>query len=215
MNYSPELTRRTTIRVRFAAFWIALLIGCSNEKPPALTTAAEPAAGEMQAGLDARYRGNDPFTAIEKFRIVLEKNPDHYGATYQLASALDAAGRPAEARPFWLRALELAGQFRDEETARTARERLARSDEPTDEALMNLGLRELHALGDARAAAGRFRQVLQRQPDHYGATYQLAVALDAIGDRAGARAHWERVVVMAQQSNDAASLEVARKRLEN
>jgi len=48
----------------------------------------------MQAGLDALYKQGDPSEAATRFRQVLARNPDHYGATLQLAKALDEqAGR--------------------------------------------------------------------------------------------------------------------------
>jgi cytochrome c-type biogenesis protein CcmH/NrfG len=56
---------------------------------------------------------------------VLEKHPDHYGATYQLATALDRAGKPAEARPLWEKMLKMADEAKDSKTAATVRARLA------------------------------------------------------------------------------------------
>lgn len=53
-------------------------------------------------------------------------NPNHYGATFQLARALDQAGKPAEARPLWEKALEMAEGFKDAKTAEMAKDRLAR-----------------------------------------------------------------------------------------
>src|SRR5262245_51773465 len=62
----------------------------------------EPAGQDalMKAGLDALGR-NDAEAAARHFRGVLQLNPNHYGATYQLATALDRAGQPAAARPYW------------------------------------------------------------------------------------------------------------------
>src|SRR2546425_455950 len=63
----------------------------------------------MTAGLDALYaKGDpkgDPEAAAPIFRKVLEQNPSHYGATFQLAMALDRAGKGAEARPLWEKVL--------------------------------------------------------------------------------------------------------------
>jgi Tfp pilus assembly protein PilF len=67
--------------------------GCSSK------TATDDQVAAMQAGLDALYTRHDPPAAETEFRKVLAANPTHYGATYQLAAALDAAGRPDEARP--------------------------------------------------------------------------------------------------------------------
>ena len=45
--------------------------------------------------------------------------------TFQLASALDQAKKPAEARPYWEKALKLAEAAKDAKTAEAARARLA------------------------------------------------------------------------------------------
>jgi Flp pilus assembly protein TadD len=87
-------------------------------------TAAEEASA-MQAGLDAMYTNQNPASAVEQFRKVLALNPVHYGATYQLAVALDRSGRPEEAGPLWDTVLQLAVAYEDKPTEKTARERLA------------------------------------------------------------------------------------------
>ena len=79
----------------------------------------------MKAGLDALYTRNDPAAAALEFRKVLAQNPTHYGATYQLATALDRAGRRAEARPLWEKVVTLAEGYQDQATLATARARLA------------------------------------------------------------------------------------------
>jgi Flp pilus assembly protein TadD len=78
----------------------------------------------MQAGLDALYKDNKPHQAITQFRKVLALLPTHYGATYQLAVALDAAGTPDEARQLWAKMREMAEAINDQHTANTARARL-------------------------------------------------------------------------------------------
>jgi hypothetical protein len=80
----------------------------------------------MQAGLDALYRSNNPAQAAELFRAVLERNPTHYGAHFQLARALDSEGKPDQARPLWEKVLAMAVSYRDESTIQIARARLAR-----------------------------------------------------------------------------------------
>jgi len=81
----------------------------------------------MLAGLDALYQRNDPADAVVRFRQVLERNAAHYGATLQLAKALDRAEKPDEAVVEWKKILGMAEAVHDVETARTARARLARS----------------------------------------------------------------------------------------
>jgi tetratricopeptide repeat protein len=56
--------------------------------------AATAVQAAMRAGLDALYQRNDPAAAVARFREVLARNPTHYGATLQLAKALDRSGCP-------------------------------------------------------------------------------------------------------------------------
>ena len=79
----------------------------------------------MQSGLDELYKQANPNEAAVRFRQVLALNPDHYGATLQLAKALDRAARPEEALPLWRKMLEMAEAAGDAETLRTVRMRLS------------------------------------------------------------------------------------------
>ena len=79
----------------------------------------------MQSGLDALYTRGDAGAAVARFREVLARNPEHYGATLQLAKALDRAGKPEEALPVWRKMLGMAEAVGDAETLRTVRARLA------------------------------------------------------------------------------------------
>jgi hypothetical protein len=85
---------------------------------------SEVQAALMKEGLDALYARNDAGSAEERFRAVLRLNPTHYGATYQLATALDRLNRRDEATPLWQAVLRMAESYADEETAGTARSRL-------------------------------------------------------------------------------------------
>jgi tetratricopeptide (TPR) repeat protein len=79
----------------------------------------------MQAGLDALYQRHDPEEAAGRFRAVLARNSTHYGATLQLAKALDQSGKKNEALVLWKKVLEMAEAAHDVDTARTARARVA------------------------------------------------------------------------------------------
>jgi len=81
----------------------------------------------MESGLEALYKQRDYDGAAVQFRKVLERNPNHYGATFQLAMALDRAGKKAEAHPLWLRVLQMAETYNDKNTADMAREMLRRN----------------------------------------------------------------------------------------
>jgi Flp pilus assembly protein TadD len=82
----------------------------------------------------------------------------------------------------------------------------------SQEALMAEGLGFL-SRGDAAAAAAAFRGVLAINPSHYGAHYQLAVALDRAGRRREARPFWEKVLRMAEGYNDPTTIQAAQSRL--
>lgn len=81
----------------------------------------------MALGLVALHAKHDAAGAAALFRQVLARNPEHYGATFQLATALDQASRPAEARPLWAKVLKMAEAIKDESLAAAARARLAKS----------------------------------------------------------------------------------------
>ena len=55
--------------------------------------------------------------------------------------------------------------------------------------------------------------MLALNPNHYGANFQLAKALDAAGQTDAARAQWEKVLTMAEAAKDQASIDTARARL--
>jgi len=182
--------------------------GCSP-KP-----AADDDATAMQAGLDALYARHDPGVAVAAFRKVLEHSPNHYGATFQLAAALEAAGRPDEARPLWEKMLAMAESHDDQPTAATARAHLAGDGGGSEAATMQAGLDALYARHDSTEAIAQFRKVLTRNPTHYGATFQLASALDAADKRAEARPLWEKTLQMAEATQDRAIADTARARLQ-
>jgi hypothetical protein len=78
----------------------------------------------MQSGLDLLYTQNDPGNAANEFRKVLLINPNHYGATFQLATALDKLKQRSDADSLWSKVLEMAIQYSDTSTIAAAKERL-------------------------------------------------------------------------------------------
>ncbi|TKD06486.1 tetratricopeptide repeat protein [Polyangium fumosum] len=192
--------------------------------PPSPRAAAPRSPGAqpdpMNLGLAALYTQNDPVLAAARFREVLAQNPDHYGATYQLATALEQAGEPRGARPLWAKMAAMADGIGDTKTAEHARARTAAIDaqlntlsldDPT--ASMQLGLDALYNRKNPEAAAAHFRAVLAHHPDHYGATFQLATALDQAGRPAEARPLWTKMLGMAEGIGDTKTAEAARARL--
>jgi hypothetical protein len=78
----------------------------------------------MKAGLQAFYERKDPRTAVGLFTEALSNRPDHYGATFQLAKALDQSGDSAAANPVWRRMLDMARAAGDSSSAAIAASRL-------------------------------------------------------------------------------------------
>ncbi len=184
---------------------VVLIGACSkaDESPDAL----------MKTGLEALNVKRDPQAAVVAFRKVLEKNPSHYGANFQLALALDRAGKPAEAIPQWEKALQMADSINDKTAGDIARKRLGKPPPTPEQAVMADGLNALYSRRDPDAAAAIFRQVLEMNPTHYGATFQLAKALDQAGKPSEARPLWEKVLKMAEGYKDQPTMDTARARL--
>lgn len=124
--------------------------------------------------------------ALGEYREATRLDPDH-------AKAWAAQGRLLEARGEWA-------------AAAAAFDRAVAID-PTDaDAAMRAGLLFHHRLGDGVAAVERYRHVLALNPAHYGASYQVAVALLAAGRPEDARDAWARFVPMAEAIGDAKSV---------
>ena len=70
----------------------------------------------MQEGVDSLYTKQNSQAAALSFRRVLELNPEHYGANYQYAAALQQAGRRDEAREQWIKVLAMARAINDHQT---------------------------------------------------------------------------------------------------
>ena len=184
---------------------LGLVLGCSQ--PPA----PESVDALMKSGLEALYTRHDPQAAATAFRKVIAQDPTHYGATYQLAKALDEMHQNTQAEPVWRKVLVMANGYQDTATADAARTRLGQA--PAVDPQMQPGLDALYTRNDPAAAAAAFRKVLEQNPTHYGATYQLAKSLDAAGQRNEARALWQRMLQMAEASHDQPTIDTARARL--
>ena len=203
-----------SLRLLTGAVAIAALVACTGKSGSGTDSArTDPDALAMSRGLDLLYRTSDPIGAEAVFREVLQRNSTHYGARYQLAVALDRGGKPAEARPVWDAVLKNAEAIGDTSAIRAARARLLAPDTASQGAMMALGIDLARRQNNPAAAAEQFRKVLQRNPTHYGATYQLAMALDKSGQAAQARLLWEKVLGMATTYKDEPTAQAARQRL--
>src|SRR5436190_359604 len=67
----------------------------------------------------------------------------------------------------------------------------------TESDLMQRGMQQMYQSQDPVAAEATFRAVLALNPTHYGAHYQLAVALDRGGKPTEARPEWNEVLRQA------------------
>jgi protein O-mannosyl-transferase len=125
-------------------------------------------------------------------------------AEYRATTAIDAVNSGA-----WLaqgRLLEGRGEWQD---AARAFDRALAADPTSSDAAMRAGLVYYYRLGDAATAVDRYQTVLSIDPHHYGAHYQLAVALLGAGRRDDALAAWRRFVPLAEAIGDKASIEGA------
>ena len=75
-------------------------------------------------GIEALEVRDDADAAAHAFRIALRSHPGHFGAQYQLARALDAAGDTEEATKAWLAVLTAAKRLGDDAIADAARARI-------------------------------------------------------------------------------------------
>lgn len=190
---------------------------CGKGDQPGTTAdtgvAARPQDVRMKEGLALMYEKNDPFAAEQAFRDVLKAEPTHYGAKFQLPKALDREGKSSEARPLWEEMLKSAETIKDTATVRMVQARLASPDTVGVDAMVAAGVHYLYGDKNPAAAVEQFRKVLEKNPVHYGATYQLAVALDRSGKPAEAHPLWIKVLGMATTYKDASTEETARTRL--
>ncbi|HXT00467.1 MAG TPA: peptidylprolyl isomerase [Elusimicrobiota bacterium] len=87
--------------------------------------AAAPTADErdMNAGLAALNQKKFG-AAADDFTRILKRTPTHYGATFQLARALEGAGRKKQAHEQWEKALRMALTIPDWDTAVLCMERM-------------------------------------------------------------------------------------------
>lgn len=82
-----------------------------------------------------------------------------------------------------------------------------------DVAAMARGVDQLYTANDPVAAEATFREILQRTPTHYGAQYQLAMAVDRGGRPVEARPLWDTMLKRAEAINDSNTVRTARTRL--
>ena len=167
----------------------------------------------MKAGLDALYTRHQAAEAAEDFQKALAATPNHYGANFQLASALDQAGRKDEATAQWQKVATMAAAINDAWTAKYARAHLAGGGPKGQDALMRDGLDALYNRRQPADAVEDFRQVLATNPGHYGANFQMAYALELAGKPDESALYWMKVLTMATSFHDEVTAKSAREQL--
>jgi hypothetical protein len=189
---SPEVVER--LRAAYSgpaapAPWVERLVGW-----PAAAT-VEDVDRLMKDGLRMRYEEHAPARAAARFRKVLELNPTHFGAAYQLAAALDAAGRAFEARLVWETVEARAAELGEVTYVAMAQERLRGHS-------MQAGRRALEA-GKPALAIAHFQRVLDARPENRHALVQMSRALELAGRADEARAMWHKATEAARAADEA------------
>lgn len=199
---------RTTKTKRFslAAALLLLAAGCGGRS-------ARESDRWMRAGLDALYTRRQPAEAVEDFQKALAASPNHYGANFQLAAALEQAGRKDEAAAQWQKVVTMSTAINDAATARIARSHLIGAGPRGQDALMRDGLDALYTRRQPAEAVEDFRQVLASNPGHYGANFQMAYALELAGKKDESRIYWMKTLTMAVANHDAGTEKSVREHL--
>ncbi len=174
-----------------------------------------------QSALAARRgRGAE---SLARAREAVACQPRFALAHQYVGAALERAGRDAEAIGAYRRALAIDERLLDAwrplaqlyaraerwPDAAAAFERIAALD-PTDTAArVEAGVIQLRRLHDPARAVAYFRDTLAINPEHYGARYQLAVALLAAGEARAARSEWQRFAALARDQGHPEDLAAA------
>jgi tetratricopeptide (TPR) repeat protein len=152
----------------------------------------------------------NPEKSVSEAQIAVTEVPNSAMAHTYLGSALQRVGKLAEAdAEFELAAALDPEQGKGKQPLRSS----AAPGDPAEETMRD-GLDALYRRNDPSAAVTAFEQVLSRNSQHYGANYQIAVALDRLGRRLEARVFWQKVLVFAESYKDTQTMEAARARLE-
>jgi tetratricopeptide (TPR) repeat protein len=169
----------------------------------------EPLAWRIQDRLFApEWDESDVNRSILLLQRLLAQNPDDPALLQTLAAKLDGASRVDEARPLWARLEANAAASATQHGA--ARDRLHGAHDEADRARwMEEGVAALYDRHDTETAIDRFRRILAQDPMHYGASFQLARALDAAGRRLEAVVMWSQVLTMAERAGDKETAKLA------
>ncbi|HYV57266.1 MAG TPA: tetratricopeptide repeat protein [Candidatus Nitrosopolaris sp.] len=159
------------------------------------------------AWADEAVRCNPGFALAHHYRgAALERlgRADEALAEYRLTTAID--DQHADAWMAQGRLLERLGAWAE---AAAAYDRAFAANPLNVEAAMLAGLAYHYRLGESPRAVERYQAVLRLNPKHYGAHYQLAVALLGAGRKDEALVAWREFRQMAEAIGDRASIDAA------
>jgi Flp pilus assembly protein TadD len=160
--------------------------GPSVPPPPGATVAPQnqPAAPLPQIGRDrpfldpkgagtAAYGAGDYATALAQYQVAVERNPQDSDSLSNLGQVLVRMNRPADAIPYFSRAVALA---------------------PDRWAYQFNLARALGLVGRSAESIQAYRRAQELFPDDYVTTFNLALALHKNGDEAGAVDQYQKAI---------------------
>lgn len=166
----------------------------------------------MIQGVSLLHELGDPEAAISHFSTVLEYNPEHYGALYQIASAFERTQQLYLAHLTWVKFEPLARQSKDSTSLSHAQERIAtlKIRMSTLEEKMVKGVELLHGQGRPAEALPYFEDLRNAWPSHYGARYQHALALEQTGQHGASEGAWLQFLASAEDNNNREDIQTAK-----
>jgi tetratricopeptide (TPR) repeat protein len=166
----------------------------------------------MNQGVSLLHELGDPEAAIRHFSAVLEHNPEHYGAVYQIARAFEQTQQLRLAHQAWSKFEPMARQSKDTPSLNHAQERIAtlKSQMATLEKQMDKGVNLLHVQGRPADALSYFEAVRTAWSTHYGARYQHALALEQTGQNGAAESAWTQFLAAATATENREDIQAAK-----
>lgn len=187
-------------------------VAITSEKNLAKDLSAASAEQAMIQGLSMLHEHGDPEAAILHFSTILEDNPDHYGALYQIASAFERTQQLYLAHLTWVKFEPMARQSNDAPSLSHAQARIAALKERMAdlEDKMGTGVDLLHGQSRPADALPYFEDIRSAWPSHYGARYQHALALEQTGQHSAAENAWLLFLTSAEENKNREDIQAAR-----
>ena len=166
----------------------------------------------MNQGVRLLHEIGDAETAIRHFSVVLKQNAEHYGARYQIAKAFEKTQQLHLAHRAWSRFEPMARLSKDSPALKHAQERIATLENQMTalEKQMDKGVDLLHVQKRPDDAVAVFKKVRSAWATHYGARYQLALALEQSGQNNAAEGAWSQFLDVAEATNNREDIQAAK-----